>query len=208
MDERNNTWVWVIGLVVVLLIGLGVWWYVGGMTPTTTDGTATTTPNGTATTTGNTPAVTTENRTGSTVAAVVAGLSGSSQFSALLAASGVSLSGAGPYTVFVPTDSAVSATAALNGMTAAQKKRLVQYHIVTGKMLDLDAVSSGNHMALSKDALNFNVNAQTKIAYVGDGYAVRQYRASNGIVYVISAVLIPPQTPSVNGNTGTPVPTQ
>ena len=56
-------------------------------------------------------------------------------------------------------------------------------------------------------ACDFQVPPQTKLAYVNSGYTITQYKASNGIVYVISAVLVPPQTPNpTTGSTGTITP--
>lgn len=215
MNEQSNVFGWVVGAIVVVIIILGLWWIVQSGTNAPAGGTATTTPPAATSTgtgaTGGAQAVTSEVRTGSTVNAVIASLSTASRFASLYTSTGVSASatGKGPYTVFVPSDSAFAnlSPGTLANMTAAQQKRLVQNHVVSGKMLDLDAVSSGNHTSLSKDALNFNVQPQTKIAYVGSGYVLTQYRASNGIVYVISAVLVPPQTPdSATGSTGTITP--
>jgi uncharacterized surface protein with fasciclin (FAS1) repeats len=170
---------------------------------TTTSEMASTTQSGTA--------VTTENVPSSSVAAVVAGIADASNFNSLFVSTGVaaSLSGKGPYTVFVPTNEAYASLTAgtLSNMTSAQKKRLAQYAVVSGKALDIDAVSSGTYTALSKDPLNFQVNLVYKEAFVNSGYAIREYKASNGIVYLISAVLVPPQTPdSTTGSTGTPHP--
>ena len=212
MDSQNNTFGWVVGIIVVLLIILGIWWFAQGGAATP-GGTATSTPEAATTDSGTgTPVATaTEVRTGSTVGAVVASLSGAGTFASLYASTGVaaSVTGKGPYTVFVAPDSAFANLTAgtISKMTATQKKRLVQYHVVAGKMLDLDAVNSGTYTALSKDTLNFLVHPQTKLAYVNSGYTTRQYRASNGIVYVISAVLVPPQTPdAATGSTGTITP--
>ncbi len=197
MDTKNNTLSWVVGVGAVALVVLGVWWFMQANPGTTANGNATTTPQ-VATTTGpsDVTPVTSEVRSSSTVNAVISSLSGVSTFASLYSSTGVSASvtGKGPYTVFVPTDAAMAALppGTITNMTAAQKKRLVQNHIVSSKMLDLDAVSSGKHSTLSKDMLNFVVQPDTKIAYVGSGYAVRQYKASNGIVYVITAVLTPP----------------
>lgn len=210
-NNQSNVFGWVVGIIVVVLIVLGLWWFLqsGQQAAPAENGNATTTTQVATTTqeTGGAQAVSSETRA-STVNAIVASLPNASRFASLYSSTGVSASvtGKGPYTVFVPTDSALAA-ANLSGMTAAQQKRLVQYHVVSGKMLDLDAVSTGNHQALSKDPLNFQVQPQTKIAYVNSGYAITQYKASNGIVYVISAVLIPPQTANpTTGSTGTPVP--
>lgn len=146
-----------------------------------------------------------------TVRGVVSRLAGARVFAGLMESTGVgaTLASGGPYTVFVPSDKAFSQMPAgfLSGLASAAKKRLVQYHVVAGKSLDLDAVSSGNHEALSKDMLNFNVNLDSMVAYVNSGVSISQHKASNGIVYVVSAVLVPPQiaNPST-GSTGTPTP--
>lgn len=208
-NSQSNVWTWVIGIAVVVLVALGIWWATGaGATPGTST-TATTTPNGAATTTPGGQTVVSETRSGN-VASVAASV-GSSRFASLMSSTGVSasLTGSGPYTIFVPNDEAYSASAsALSGLSAAQLKRIAQYHVVSGKQLDVDAVSAGTHMALSKDTINFNVRAQDKSAFVNSAYVVRQYKASNGIVYVIGgSMLLPPQTAdSDTGSTGTPTP--
>ncbi len=195
------------GVIVVALIVVALWW---AMSLFGVPGSQTNQPQ--ATTTPQAKPVASETRTGSSVAAVASSLPGATRFASLLSSTGVgaSLTGAGPYTVFVADDEAFSYLAAgtLENMTAAQKKRLVQYHIVAGKMLDVDAVSSGNHIALSKDSLNFDVRTQDKSAFVNSAYVLRQYKASNGIVYLISgAVLLPPQTGDAGtGATGTITP--
>lgn len=211
--DTNNTRGWIIGIVAAVVIIGGIWWYVSANpNPATTATTnemasttmATSTPGGAA-------PVVTEARTSSTVAQVVASLSGSSNFYSLMASTGVvaSLTGKGPYTIFIPTNAAYASLTpgTISAMTAAQKKRLAQYAVVTGKRLDIDAVSSGHYVALSKDPINFQVNLQTGTVLVNSGLVLYQYKASNGIVYVMNAVLVPPQTPSsTTGSTGTPVP--
>jgi uncharacterized surface protein with fasciclin (FAS1) repeats len=136
---------------------------------------------------------------------VIGGIANAKIFMSLLQSTGVDsvLRGVGPYTVFVPADSAFGnlPPKTIANMTAAEKKHLVQNHIVAGKVLDLDAVSSGSYLSLSKDALNFQVNMQTKVAYINSGYSYKQYKSDNGIIYVISSVLVPPQTTG-----GSPVP--
>ena len=208
MDSQNNVFGWVVGLIILVAVVLGIWWLasMNSGTPSPTEQAATSTPQGSSA--GGAAPVSTEARTSSTVGAVVAGLGG--RFGSLYSSTGVGaqITGKGPYTVFVPTDAAFAA-ANLGSMTAAQQKLLIQNHIVSGKMLDLDAVSSGNYTALSRQSLNFNVQAQTNIAYVGSGYAIKQIKASNGIVYVITAVLQPTLVPNPStGSTGSPVPTQ
>ena len=60
--------------------------------------------------------------------------------------------------------------------------------------LDTDAVSSGNYQALSKDTLNFYVDLDNGTSYVNSGKVIKQYKASNGVIYTISSVLFPPKT--------------
>lgn len=209
-NPKGSTTSWVVGIVVVVLVLLGIWWY-ASMTPAGQSGLSTTTAQ-TATTTNTTGTPTaTEVRSSSSVASIVSSLSNGTRFGALLTSTGVSASitGRGPYTVFVPTDAAFSdvTSGTIANMSAAELKRLVQYHIVSGKQLDIDAVSSGTYTALSKDPINFRADLVYKEAFVNSGYAINEYKASNGIVYLISNVLIPPQTAgTTTGSTGTPHP--
>lgn len=187
-----NQTTWIAGVLAVLVLaGLGMWiWGAPSNVTETTDGVATTSAN---TGTESSKPVQVESRSSSSVAQVVASLNTGS-FNALLAASGVSISGKGPYTIFVPTNEAFGflPEGTISGMSAAEKKRLVQYHIVSGKMLDIDAVSTGSTQTLSGDPLNFQVNLQNGIVGVGGAYALNAYKANNGMVYLITAVLIPP----------------
>jgi uncharacterized surface protein with fasciclin (FAS1) repeats len=93
----------------------------------------------------------------------------------------------------VPTDGAVSQLPAgtISGLSAAAKKRLVEYHIVTGRAVDVDAENSGSIQALSGDALNFSLGTNNT-PMVNSSITVTEYKASNGVVYLIDNVLIPP----------------
>jgi transforming growth factor-beta-induced protein len=137
-----------------------------------------------------------ENRSTSTVMGIIASLSGESRFAGLLANTGVSslVMGKGPYTVFVPTDASFGQLPAgtINNLDAAQLKRLVEYHIVSGKAIDVNAQVAGTVPALSKDLLNFSKNTGDASARVNSSVVIHAYKASNGIVYVIGTVLLPP----------------
>lgn len=191
-----------IGLVVVLLAAALLWWWVS-VTPAAPAAPAF--PHSPVVTPAAKPAASSDTKapaTLTTVSSIIAGLKNAGRFASLYSSTGVKaeVTGSGPYTVFVPADSAFAllAPGTINNLSAAQKKRLVEYHVVSGKMLDLDTLFSGTHTALSRDQLNFVVNKG--VAYVNSAYSVEQYKASNGIVYVISAVLLPPQ------QSGTPTP--
>jgi uncharacterized surface protein with fasciclin (FAS1) repeats len=107
---------------------------------------------------------------------------------------GATLGAKGPYTVFVSTDAGFSLLPAgtVSRMTAAEKKRFVQYSIVSGRALDINAVNSGSVKTLSGDTLNFHVGS-TGLVQVNSSYALGAYKTSNGIVYVLNQPLLPPQ---------------
>lgn len=177
----------VAGLLFAAFILLVLWYFMGGTFPFVNDLINTTTNN---------LGETTSPSGSKTVAQVIAGIEAGSRFSQLLSSTGVgsSITGKGPYTVFVSTDGAFGrlVPGTVNNLSAAEQKRLIQYHVVSGKKLDVDAVTSSQIQALSKDTLNFQVDANKNV-YVNSGKVLETYRASNGIVYVINSVLIPPK---------------
>ncbi len=180
---------WIIGLVVVAIIAIIIMSNMSSDTESVTPEVNVTV----ATTT--TKTVVSETRSNETVFAIAEGLSGSSQFASLLLNTGVGTSvGTTTYTVFVPNDAAFSALGSgyVSSLTSAQKKRLAQYHIVSGRAIDLDALKFGSLQADSKDALNFSVGADG-LPNINNSQVIRQYKAKNGIVYVIDAVLLPPK---------------
>ena len=202
--NENNTWGWVIGIIVVLIIIGGLWWWMSSAqtaAPVTSATTASTTPDTSGTVPTTPVAVTTKNS--QTVSAIVAGLSGAGEYESYLGSTGVgsSITGKGPYTVFVSSDAgyALLKSGTIVNMTAAQKKRLIQYSIVSGKELDVNVQNNGSVKALSGDELNFKVSASGAVQ-VNSSYALAAYKASNGIVYVVNQPLIPP----TSGNILTP----
>ena len=199
--DNNNTGAWVFGVIVVLILGFGIYWLMNREPANieTPNQTATTTPN-TATTTTSTPTtVIRETRTTATVAEVVASLADASTFSSYFTSTGVSASvtGTGPYTIFVPSNAAFGKLSAgtVSGLSATAKKRLIQYHVVSGKKLDIDAIETSTIQALSKDMLNFEALGATAGGKVNNSIVIRQYNAKNGVVYIVDAVLLPPQAP-------------
>jgi uncharacterized surface protein with fasciclin (FAS1) repeats len=197
MNNKNrDIWIGVIALIVIG--GLGIWWIMSnanaGMSSTTATSTVATTTT-TTTTTGTVQGPQTVDRSSQNVVTVAENLSGASDFASWLSSTGVAatLTGAGPYTIFVPTDGAISQLPAgtISNLSAAGKKRLVQYHIVSGRAIDVTAENSGSIQALSGDELNFSDSA-TNIPMVNSAITITEYKASNGVVYLIDNVLIPP----------------
>jgi len=185
---------WIGIVVVVILAALGWWWYSmsSGTQMSGQVATSTTTNTGTNTSSG----VTMNDRSSSDVVSVAESISGSSEFASWLRSTGVAaqIKGKGPYTIFVPTDGSVSQLppGTISNLSAAGLKRLVQYHVISGRAIDTTAQVAGGIQALSGDPLNFSYSA-TKIPMVDSAIVISEYKASNGVVYLIDNVLIPPQ---------------
>ncbi|HUO55971.1 MAG TPA: fasciclin domain-containing protein [Candidatus Paceibacterota bacterium] len=200
MRHVKNRDVWIGVIVLALLTVLGVAWLMLVNEPTfAMSDTATSTPSTkTQSTTNVTTAVQqpdTIKRTAQTVISIAENLSGAGEFASLLSESGVAskLNGAGPYTIFVPTNNAFSALppGTISSLSAAGKQRLVEYHIVFGRAIDVTAEFSGSIQALSGDELNFSDGA-AHVPMVNSAILITAYKASNGVVYLIDNVLIPP----------------
>ncbi len=186
---NENKGMWLGGLALLIVAVLGLWWFSASQSAISgVDNTATSTS-------GSKTPISKMDRSSSDVVSIAQSISGSSTFGGWLNSSGVSaqITGKGPYTIFVPTDAAVAKLKAgtFTNLSAAGKKRFVQYYIVKGRAIDVDAQVSGTIPALSGDDLNFdNTN---NIAMVNSGIIIAQYKASNGVVYVINTALVPPE---------------
>ena len=209
MHEDSYIWAWVGGVAVVIALILGAWWWSVRNTPvvnpvaydtSSSTNEALQSPNA-PTPTAPVVIVPTPTKSSSkvdtSVLGVIAGIPNTSRFSRLLTNSGISaqLRGKGPYTVFVPTNQSfmLLPPGALN-LTASELRRLVGYHIVSGKAIDVNALVAGVVEASSKDMLNISVLPSDRSARINSSVAIRAYKASNGIVYVVSEVLLPPLT--------------
>lgn len=100
------------------------------------------------------------------------------------------------YTLFVPTDAAFQKLpydehAALNTMSGAEQARFITYHLVPQKMVAVGGQKAGTVTAISRDVLNFALFEEGG-GYVGNANVVSVHQASNGIVYVVDSVLLPP----------------
>lgn len=119
-----------------------------------------------------------------------------STFNGLLAQAGLSatLQGAGPFTVFAPSNDAFKALPAKTMDDLTQHpdklKSVLSYHLVPGKLAAADIKNS------SVKTLN---GAPVALARAGDFVTVEQAvvqsadgQAGNGVVHVIDSVLLPP----------------
>lgn len=107
------------------------------------------------------------------------------------------LSNAGPFTVFAPTNAAFDKLPAgtVDGLMKDDKKadlqNILQYHVTTSSM-KADALKDGMVIGMVNDD-NVTVSVKDgKIMLNGSATIVASVPASNGMVHVIDAVLLPP----------------
>ena len=107
------------------------------------------------------------------------------------------LKGPGPFTVFAPTDEAFAKLPAgtLDNLLKPENKamlvRVLTYHVVSGKVMAVDAVKITSAKAVSGDALHIKV-ADGNVTVDKARVVKTDIAASNGIIHVIDHVLLPP----------------
>ncbi len=195
---------WVIGAIVVILVGLAAWWLASSQSVsmptlgTTASSTIASSTTGESNTSGtvNVASLPTSDLSSSGVVSVAENISGASTFGSWLASTGVAtqLTGKGPYTIFVPTNGAISQlpTGTFTNLSLAAKKRFVQYHVISNRAVSVDAQFAGTVISMSGDPLNFSYGT-TNIPMVGSAIIISEYKASNGVVYLINGALVPPK---------------
>ena len=106
------------------------------------------------------------------------------------------LRGAGPFTVFAPTDAAFAKLPAgtveslLKPENKAKLVRLLTYHVVSGKVMAADVVKVTSAKAVSGDTIT--VLAKDGVVTVDKARVVKtDIAASNGVIHVIDSVIMP-----------------
>ena len=106
------------------------------------------------------------------------------------------LKGAGPFTVFAPTDEAFAKLPAgtveelLKPENKAKLTRILTYHVVGGLVLAKDVVKL--HRAETVAGAPLKIDAYSGVK-VNDANVVKtDIRTSNGVIHVIDSVLMPP----------------
>ncbi len=106
------------------------------------------------------------------------------------------LKGAGPFTVFAPTDEAFAKLPAgtvemlLKPENKAKLQRILTYHVVAGKVMAADVMKMKSAKAVSGDSLTIAVRDGHVTA--GKSHVVKtDIAASNGVIHVIDTVLMP-----------------
>ena len=103
------------------------------------------------------------------------------------------LKGDGPFTVFAPVDSAFDdlPTATLNAVLSdkALLTTVLTYHVVAGA-LTTDMLEEGTLTTVA--GVDLTITKQNGVTYVdGNPILVQNVRATNGVIHVIGAVLVP-----------------
>jgi uncharacterized surface protein with fasciclin (FAS1) repeats len=130
---------------------------------------------------------------------IVAVAQGNEDFSTLVAAItaaglGDALSGAGPFTVFAPTNAAFEALPAglLEKLLLPENKdvltQILTYHVVSAKVMAAD-VTAGDVTTLEGSA--FAVTTEGGVKVNASNVTATDVPASNGVIHVIDAVLVP-----------------
>ena len=105
------------------------------------------------------------------------------------------LNGAGPFTVFAPTDAAFAKLPAgtvddlLKPENKAKLTAILTYHVLAGKIMAAD-VKTSNPKTVNGKELAIKVDAG-KVTVGGADVVKTDILASNGVIHVIDTVLIP-----------------
>jgi uncharacterized surface protein with fasciclin (FAS1) repeats len=129
---------------------------------------------------------------------------GAGQFDTLaaaLTAAGLveTLKGAGPFTVFAPTDDAFAALPAgtvdnlLKPENKDQLTAVLTYHVVPGKVMAADVVKVTEAKTVNGATISVKVDGQTVM--INDAkVTAADVAASNGVIHVIDKVILPPNS--------------
>jgi uncharacterized surface protein with fasciclin (FAS1) repeats len=109
----------------------------------------------------------------------------------------VSLKNAGPFTVFAPTNAAFDKLpkGTVEGLLKPEKKdelaKILQYHVTTSA-IPLKWLKDGETLGMANGAkASIKVDKDGKVK-INDANVIASIQATNGMIHVIDAVLLPP----------------
>jgi uncharacterized surface protein with fasciclin (FAS1) repeats len=108
------------------------------------------------------------------------------------------LKGEGPFTVFAPTDEAFAALpegtveSLLLPENLEQLQAILTYHVVPGKVMSGDL--SNNMMAGTVQGADVTIMTEGGVTVNGANVVTADIEASNGVIHVIDAVILPPES--------------
>ncbi len=126
------------------------------------------------------------------------------QFKTLAAALGAAglvetLKGAGPFTVFAPTDGAFAKLPAGTVETLLKPENkdkltaILTYHVVPGSVMAADVVKLKDAKTVNGQMVRVTVNGSRVM--IGDANVTKtDIAASNGVIHVIDTVMMPPKS--------------
>ena len=114
------------------------------------------------------------------------------------------LSGPGPFTVFAPTDAAFAKLPAgtVEALLADKAKltSILTYHVVSGKVMAADLVKSNGATPNTVNGLPLDIVVRDAKVYVnGVQVITADVQASNGVIHIIDAVVLPQSAPAAAG---------
>lgn len=141
-----------------------------------------------------------------TIAQVAIDAGNFSTLVAALKAAGLveTLQGAGPFTVFAPTDAAFAKLPAgtVDALLADREKltAILTYHVVSGKVMAGDILKSNGARPATVNGQPLDVVVRGGKVYVNGAEVVgADVGASNGVIHVIDTVLLPKPAPMPAG---------
>jgi len=114
------------------------------------------------------------------------------------------LSGSGAYTVFAPTNAAFAGLLSAIGQTSLDDipesvlKSVLQYHVVTSGAVLSTQLTTGDVTTANGEAISVNVSSGVKLNSTVN-VVTADVKATNGVVHVIDAVLVPPTVTPIVG---------
>ena len=132
------------------------------------------------------------------IVAVATAAGSFSTLAAALEAAGLveTLQGEGPFTVFAPTDAAFAALpeglvdALLKPENVEILKDILLFHVISGSTVTSDMVAAGDVEMASGDTATIVVDGST-ITIAGAPISSVDVAASNGVIHVLDAVMVP-----------------
>lgn len=109
------------------------------------------------------------------------------------------LKGAGPFTVFAPTDEAFGKLppGALDGLIedVPALKNVLLYHVLPGKVMAADVVKLVSAATALGPEIVIATTPEGAVTINGATVLIADIEAKNGVIHVIDAVIIPPPPP-------------
>ncbi|MEH1871039.1 fasciclin domain-containing protein [Nostoc sp.] len=139
-------------------------------------------------------------KTATDIVSLTASSSSFTTLTSLLRTSGLAdiLQQAGPYTVFAPTDQAFAALPAATLQQLQQPEnrdaliKILSYHVVPGAVTS-SQLSAGDLKTSEQSPVNIKIDRSSNQLTVNNARVIQaDVKASNGVIYAINQVLVPP----------------